>query len=100
MGRVRQGHPVDPTSDAAPCSQGVGADLAGADAPHVVDRLHPHLAVADLAGTCHLDETIDHSCSIAVAAEHLEARLRREVDAVLGTSVHLGVTALATVTLR
>src|SRR5262249_59021492 len=53
------------------------------------------LAVADLAGLRGADDGLDHLVDEIAAHRHLDARLRHEVDHVLGAAVELGVTALA-----
>src|SRR5436853_2248985 len=72
-------------------SEGVGSDLAGADARDALDGHDPHLAVADLAGAGRADERLGDPGDVAVIDEDLEAHLRHEVDLVPGAPVTLGV---------
>jgi hypothetical protein len=60
----------------------------------VVDGLHPHLAVADLAGAAALDDRVDDEVGAVVVDDHLDLHLRDEVDLVLRAAVGLGVAAL------
>src|SRR2546423_3088240 len=86
------------TSECA--SERVGTGLPCANAEHIVDRLDPDLAVADLAGTSGLDDPLDDASCLPVLHERLELHLGNEVDRVLRAAVNLGVAALATESLH
>jgi hypothetical protein len=71
------------------------AVTAGPDPDDLVDRGAPHLAVTDRAGLRRLGDDVDHVTGVRVVAQDLDAHLRHEGDGVLGTTVDLGVAALA-----
>src|SRR5579871_2860099 len=75
-------------------SDGICAALPGTDAHHVLERQHPHLAVADRAGLGGLHHRLDHLAHPVVLGEHLDAQLGDEVDLVLGPAVGLAVASL------
>ena len=55
----------------------------------------PHLAVADLPGTGHIDDGVGHLVDLGIVDDDLEPDLRHELDLVLRTPVDLGVAPLA-----
>src|SRR4051812_5618481 len=69
--------------------------LPRADPDDLVDRRHPHLAVADLTGGGGLHDRVHDAGGVVLADDDLDPDLRHEVDLVLRTAVDLGVAALA-----
>src|SRR5476651_2841497 len=83
-----------------PCSQRVGARLAGADADGLLDGADEDLAVADLAGMRGLLDRLDSSLYLGVIDHDLDLHLGQEADEILGTTIDLGLALLATETLH
>src|SRR3954452_19112546 len=81
--------------EATPSSDRVPAELTGADADDLFDRLYPDLAVADLARPRRFRDDVDDALDVLVLAQQLDAGLRDEVDLVLRSAVHLRVPGLA-----
>src|SRR5690606_23336461 len=75
-------------------SDRVRTALAGADANHVLQRVHEDLAVADAAGVGRLDDGLHDLVHEIVAARDLDLDLGQEVDDVLGAAIELGVALL------
>src|SRR3977135_2050506 len=80
-------------------SKSVGPPLSGANPDHGLDGADPHLSVADLSGTCGLDDDIHHLVDGGIIDHDLYPHLWHEVDGVLSAAVHLGVTLLAAIAL-
>src|SRR5271170_6551518 len=80
-------------------SNGIRTAFAGSHPDQRLDRRHPDLAVADLAGACGADDGRDHDVYVFVIHDDVDACLRNEVDLVLGTPVYLGVPLLPPVAL-
>src|SRR2546428_813115 len=66
----------------------------------LLDRSDEDLAVADLAGTRCLDDGLNGTLDHVVTEDHLDFDLGKEIDDILGASVKLGMTFLATETLN
>src|SRR5205823_4221526 len=75
--------------------KGVCAHLAGADTDDSLDRGDPNLAVTDLAGARGFHDCVSDPLRVAVLDQYLDADLGHELHGVLGTTVDLGVAALA-----
>ena len=74
---------------------GVGSALTGAYTHGLLDGHDPHLAITDLAGVGGADDGLNDFIHLGVIDEDLQLELGYEVNFVLGSAVHLGVTALA-----
>src|SRR5690349_3383070 len=83
----------------APCSNGVVADLAGADPLQPVEAVGPDLPVADLAGLGGAGDDLDRLVRVGRVDDQLDLDLGDEVDLVLRAPEGLGLAALAAVAL-
>lgn len=73
----------------------VGSLLTGAYPNHAIYLHDPHLAVTNSVGARCAHNRIDNSIDDVIVGKNLDTYLWHEVDRVLGTSVHLNVSALA-----
>src|SRR5439155_3252711 len=88
---------LPPRAGLRPDSERVGAALSGPYPDQPVDRHHPHLAVADLAGARRLGDRIQHLVRVEVVDQHLDPHLRHQVHRVLRAPIDLGVALLPAV---
>src|SRR5262245_6594212 len=79
-------------------SEGIAAQLAGADAPDGLDGNDPVLPVADGARASVLDDGRDHLVGVGILDHQLEPQLGDVLDAVLRPPIDLGMTLLSPVT--
>ena len=84
-----------PTPAGAGYLDGVDAHLTGADPHQGVDRHHPDLPVADVAGLGRTPDGLGHLGGVEIVDDDLELDLGHEVHPVLRTPIGLGVPALA-----
>src|SRR5687768_13304442 len=76
------------------CSDSLDACFTGANPNDLFQIDDEDLSIADLPRTCHVGDRLDDLFRDGIVYCQLDLRLRQEVDAVLGTSIQLGVTAL------
>src|SRR6266851_73219 len=72
----------------------------GANANHVVYRDNENFAVAEFPGVGRSQERIDDEIFDIIRNSHFDLYLRDEFDLILGASIRLGVSTLATVALN
>src|SRR6202050_2722161 len=60
-------------------SNGIRTAFAGSHPDQRLDRRHPDLSVADLAGACGADDRRDHDVYVFVIHDDVDACLRNEV---------------------
>src|ERR1700733_7723052 len=80
--------------------QRVGVGFAGANADHLIQRIHENLAVADLAALGRLRDGLDDTFYKIFRHGDLQLDFRQKVDDIFSAAIQLRVTFLPTESLH